>query len=253
LKNRLDNFVGQVTSEAANYERAARRTELHTVPVQTLAGQSLTVDELVKVYDDRMANVLGPGRQFYEQLRSSAPNDECPFCSHGVVKSLDHYLPKRQYPILAVVPVNLVPSCMDCNKRKLATAPRSAEECLLHPYYDDVENDTWLNATVQQTSPPALSFYVQRPAGWNDLIFRRLEYHFGTLGLADLYSTQAARLVSEIKVQIQRLFDAGGANAVREHLIESALSRRAVNMNSWQFATFNALSLSDWYCTGGFG
>ncbi len=252
LKQRLDNFVNQVSHEANQFDTAAIGVKVHLLPLQTLAGAGVTREELVAVYNDRMAHQAGPGREFYLELRSSSPQDECPLCAHGDVKTLDHYLPKQQFPILAVVPFNLVPSCADCNKEKLSVAPTSAGEELFHPYYNNIDNDRWLYGNVVHVSPPAVIFEVRSPAIWTALQTERIVNHFNTLNLGRRYSTQAARLVNGIKLQVQRIFDANGTDGVREHLAESADSREAINLNSWQSATYRALAASTWYCTGGF-
>jgi hypothetical protein len=38
-----------------------------------------------------------------------------PFCGVGHGSALDHNLPKTKFPQLLVVPLNLVPSCKNCN------------------------------------------------------------------------------------------------------------------------------------------
>ncbi|WP_053161421.1 HNH endonuclease [Streptomyces caatingaensis] len=65
-------------------------------------------------------------------------NELCPLCGISKVTTIDHQLLKGRYPLLAVVPVNLVPACRDCNTGKGEEAPATAEDQPLHPYYDDL-------------------------------------------------------------------------------------------------------------------
>ena len=92
---------------------------------------SVTTDEMVSVYDQRMAGKKGPGRHVYDAIKLLPKQGICPFCDHRPVSTLDHLLPKRLFPALAVTPDNLVGACADCNKTKLAFAPAAAEEVFL--------------------------------------------------------------------------------------------------------------------------
>jgi hypothetical protein len=45
---------------------------------------------------------------------------------------------------------------------------------------------------------------------------------------------------------------AGGAVAVQDELLRQWHSRRANRLNSWQTATYEAISHSEWFYSGGF-
>jgi hypothetical protein len=80
----------------------------------------------------------------------------------------------------------------------------------------------------------------------------RLIYQFELLKLAELYSREAAREISNIRYNLQKHFDAGGREAVRQELRRQWQSRRVNRLNSWQTATYKAFSDSAWFCDGGF-
>ncbi|TPJ42888.1 HNH endonuclease signature motif containing protein [Mesorhizobium sp. B2-7-1] len=59
----------------------------------------------------------------------------CPFCGGlGHTWTLDHYLPKANFPAYSVNPSNLVPCCRDCNSGKNASFGAELHEQTLHPY-----------------------------------------------------------------------------------------------------------------------
>lgn len=70
----------------------------------------------------------------------------CPYCGMEVVRQstrskrqIDHYLPKRKYPFLALSYYNLIPACDLCNEvpNKGATDPldqRERMKVIMHPY-----------------------------------------------------------------------------------------------------------------------
>lgn len=252
LRRRLMHVRPQIEAASADYEIRAEARELHLVATSDTVGGSVTSAEMATLYDRRMARKNGPGRSIYDEIRMLPEGDRCPFCDQRNVSTLDHILPKGHYPALAVTPLNLVGACMECNKLKLDVCPDEAEEAFLHPYFDDISGDEWLIANVVQQRPCAVVFDVDPPAGRSHTLTARLRYQFELLKLAELYSREAAREISNIRYNLQKHFDAGGRDAVRQELRRQWQSRRAHRLNSWQTATYKALSESAWFCDGGF-
>lgn len=61
----------------------------------------------------------------------------CPMCGEaGTPNTLDHYLPKQDYPDFSILPLNLVPACDICQGHKLARYIGPDGRLFLHPYYD---------------------------------------------------------------------------------------------------------------------
>ncbi len=62
----------------------------------------------------------------------------CPACGEaGAPNTLDHYLPKRQYPHFCVTPYNLFPMCDACQtNKKEKTGDAVDPRFFLHPYFD---------------------------------------------------------------------------------------------------------------------
>ena len=240
-----------IEAAAADYMRKAEDGELHLIPQVNTIG-TVPGSEMVKTYDGRMAKKGQPGRPIYDQIKLLPEDDRCPFCDHRNISTLDHILPKTPHPIFAVTPVNLVGACADCNKSKLDFTPAGAGDTVLHPYFDEVSDKQWLTARVVQKSPVALTFHVVDVDEWDDVLNARIAHQFDLLGLAGLYSSQAARETTDIRHNLLRHFDYGGAAAVRAELLYQWESRQMNRVNSWQTTTYKALAESDWFCDGGF-
>jgi hypothetical protein len=219
---------------------------------ETQFDQAAATAQLKQLYNRHMAREGSRGRDIYDKLMMAAEHDICPFCGHRDAFQLDHTLPKTSHPALAVTPVNLVPSCGKCNHIKGRHSPKSSAEQLLNPYYDDVSADRWLHATIVEGSPPAATFRVEAPFNWSGEITARVENHFGTLGLAKLYASQAGRQLQNMRGALRDFYAAGGPAAVREDLERQFNSYSGVRVNSWEGALFQAAAASDWYCDGGF-
>jgi hypothetical protein len=208
---------------------------------------NVTKEEMIWLYNQKMVPKGSTGRVIYDVIRASARNGICPQCGLRQVMTLDHYLPKSAYPALSVSPVNLIPSCTDCNKIKLASVAST-----IHPYFDDVEIERWLYANVVERSPASVSFFVQAPGSWSRSLVRRLRSHFELLGLNKLYSSEAARMLANVRLQLSELHGLGGGDVVQKYLTDLARSAQAANLNSWETALFEALAASNWFCATGF-
>jgi hypothetical protein len=132
FRQRLMTVVPDIEAAADDYELKADGRTLNLISTSNSVGGIVTRDEMIKVYDQRMAGRKGPGRAIYDQIKLLPKGDRCPFCDQRNVSTLDHVLPKTLYPSLAVAPLNLVGMCMECNKAKLSLAPRRCPAFLLN-------------------------------------------------------------------------------------------------------------------------
>ncbi|WP_230459793.1 hypothetical protein, partial [Sansalvadorimonas verongulae] len=85
--------------------------------------------------------------------------------------------------------LSLIPACKDCNTTKNDDIPTSPEDETIHPYYDDIENDTWLKARVIEDHPVSVTFLVTEENNFDQLLNRRIKKHFEVFHLGLLYSS----------------------------------------------------------------
>jgi hypothetical protein len=235
-----------VCAAEAEYDASPDTESLFAFP-KTLSAGDADKDALVSVYK-RMRDPRYDGRKYYDQLKMSSPR--CMHCNQRDVEALDHYLPKAEYPLLAVTPVNLVPACSGCNEKRNENPPTSADEMSLHPYYDDVDSEPWLKARFDEAEP-AVVFYVSGPVEWPASLASRLAHQFRTLGLGRLYASEAATEISGIAHQLRKLA-ASGDGGVSAYLRDTWESQAAYQVNAWRTALYEAAWQSAWFCEGGF-
>lgn len=261
LHRRLTDCADLIENASENFDKQIQVNKLYTLvknkstkatKLLRLFNGSVTINEMKDVYSDQFVPAGSPGRDIYDKILFNVPNQKCPYCFHRNVTTVDHYLPKAYYPLLAVAPFNLVPSCKDCNMGKQGDTPGSEVEEVLHPYYDDVEDQLWLKAQLIRTSPVTVNFFVEAPHSWNEILKERVKHHFSAFELNSLYGIEAASELIQIKHQLQDQFDQGGAAYVKDHLQRQARSRQSAFVNSWQTALYTAISNDDWFCNGGF-
>lgn len=252
LKTELIKSKLKFNTAEQEFDSKKKSNKLHEIVQLQVISSEIHVDQLKSLYSDRMVNKANKARLHYDYIFSLAPNGKCPYCSQRVVRTLDHYLPKSKYPLLSITPLNLVPSCSDCNKDKLVDVPSKSEEESLHPYYDDVEGENWLKMRIIKYNPFDVEFYTSPPQNWNDVLKERIKFHFNTYKINELYCIHAQEEFENIKLTITELFQTNGSVDLKKHLADGFRSREVVNKNSWQSAFYRAVSEDISFINGGF-
>lgn len=181
----------------------------------------------------------------------------CPFCGISESSTLDHYLPKEQYPELSIFPKNLVPSCAVCNTRKRdrIVDGRTNVRMFLHPYYDEIPDMVFLTVrTRMEADALILSYRLSRPVGMALRIFRHLQSHFSELDLADRYRRMGLEHLGGQYPALRRAYGPGEyAERVAEKLIEGAEDFEEVSgPNYWLALLYRSLAGNEDFCNGGF-
>jgi hypothetical protein len=248
----MNGIRQEILDRSDQYDAHAVVEELHLIIAHQGGVDDVLGIDLTKNYTTRMVRKGVPARPVYDALKILPANNRCPFCNYGPVETLDHILPKTQYPAFAVKPTNLVGCCDRCNRLKSEAVPTGPGDLYLHPYFDDVDHTNWLRAEVVHSTPAVAEFYVGAPGELTLDQLSRINTQFNGLGLAGLYSDAAADEIVDIAEMLEELLVEGGPNAVQAHLARQHRSRLAAGLNSWRSALYQALSGSNWYCNGGF-
>lgn len=256
LVMRFVNVADGLFALAQEYQARTIVSELHLYPASEWGkGEQIVIGGLTKtqfndLYSSYMVPATRPARLYYDRLLNSAPLGKCPLCGFGQVSTLDHFMSKAYYPYFAVLPINLVPVCADCNKKK-ASSELKEDSQSSHPYFEapEIETETWLYALVVETSPPTATFSVLPPWHWSKKLRTRVRNHFYDLELASRFAIEAA---SEMATLSDYLGLLGTAVRIGEHLRMTADMERLHRRNTWKAALYAALSQSAWYQGGGY-
>lgn len=244
-KNFLKEQICKVEKSAKKFDELAERTEYYKLEKDNVIDL-----EKQKVIEDVYSNGLvrsANGRIIYDDILNSVPNEKCPICDIGLVKTLDHYLPKSIYYLLIVTPNNLIPMCSDCNKNKSNKYPRKYSDQLLHPYFDEFPKIPVLFADIKKNKIedyiPNVSFYIKCD---DKLIEERIKFHFNTYKLSRLYRSNAGNEIAEKSYQFNKLRNIGEED-LKKYLKESYDSFYNININLWRTALYRALYESEWF------
>lgn len=256
LLARFVSVVGNLSALANDYEARTVESELHLYPAsewgkgeQKVLGD-LTKSQFTDLYSTYMVPATRPARIYYDKILNSVPLEKCPLCGFGQVSTLDHFMCKAHYPYFAVLPINLVPVCADCNKKKASSKLKENSQSS-HPYFEaeEIETETWLYANVVESSPAIASFSVVPPQHWPRKLRLRIENHFHDLELASRFAIEAA---SEMTTLSELLGLIGAHVRIGEYLHMIAQTERMQSRNTWKAALYEALSQSAWYQSGGY-
>ncbi|MER6424027.1 hypothetical protein [Streptomyces sp. NPDC001137] len=253
-KTRLEALEQAVVDAADAFEAAAEASKLHELKdLGKKPTDAADRTQLTTTYTSRMVPESSAGNEFYSLLKR-VPHKICPLCGLRDVETLDHQLPKMKYPLLSVVPTNLVPACGKCNRLKGEHVPESAAAQTLHPYYDNVTEQQWLFARLQESDsrPPEITYSIRPPEGADSVLAARIVHHFQMFQLAELYGANGGREMSNIRSFLRILDAAGRATylAKMEHSV--AVDKDAGGLNHWRKALYQALAGNSWYINGGF-
>lgn len=221
----------------------------------------LAAVQMTNLQKDAMRHAYRVETQPMTQIRGDLLNRvsvaRCPFCGISESSTLDHYLPKEQYPEFSVFPKNLVPSCAVCNTRK---RDRILDEgtnvrMFLHPCYDQVPDMAFLVVRVRvEADALVLSYRLDRPAGMAFQVFQHLQSHFNELNLADRYRLMGLEHLAGQYPAFRRAYgDGRNAGRVIEKLSDGAKDFEEIcGPNYWLAQLYRALAGNADFCNGGF-
>ncbi|MEY7582969.1 HNH endonuclease, partial [Klebsiella quasipneumoniae] len=233
--------------QVSSYENSALTEELFTIQPIKMDGvadpvilKGLKKSDFIKLYTLYLVGMTKPAREIYDVLMASA-NERCPFCGGiGRPRNLDHYLPKAYFPQFAIAPMNLVPSCRDCNMDgKGEDFATSAGEQILHPYLDNDRyfNDQWIFARYlagAQGEPGVIEYFVSPPVEWDANQKERVIKHFNDFNLSLRYSKEASARLGTLLSQYDGLLKITLDKETSKQIIFQTVIDNAAFINHWE-------------------
>ncbi|MED4454879.1 HNH endonuclease signature motif containing protein [Metabacillus fastidiosus] len=206
-------------------------------------------EAMKNAYEKYLVNTKGSsniGRKVYGDIMSLSKDNLCPYCLQGIVKTVDHYLPKAYFIDYSITPINLLPCCSDCNKNKNDERTLQEDKMFINPYFDNIQNVRWLGCKVNEVWPITFSYYVREDIG--DVILKeRLKIHFDKLELGFLYANKAVTYFRGRVKEIVKEYNSSNYLPPIDSLKNSKESIENYNLNSWEAKIYEALLDSKWF------
>ncbi|MBQ6849529.1 MAG: HNH endonuclease [Oscillospiraceae bacterium] len=204
---------------------------------KSLLPANITKEKIINVYNEKF--VKGPGRKYYNEIKKQAIRNICPICGIRQVKTLDHYLPKSQFPTLSVTPNNLIPACLECNVDKKDDVSLDSKNVPVHLYFDNIPDDKFLHVTVMDNLE--ILYYISCPNVEDEGLKARLEKHLDFYKLHELYSSHAASEIAD-KIHMWKIaLEEFGEDILRLSIDSECRSAEMNDINSWKSALYRGL------------
>lgn len=175
------------------YERCGNFSQLHIFNENNNLLSYGCISDFEKLYTSGLSNSRKKDiYPFYKKIKSGFDDldNKCAFCGVGIIKELDHFLPKSKFKTLAVEPLNLLPICVDCNREKDNYSFLDDGVGLIHPYFDNICG-VWLNIyfSIEKTEVIISDIKVENNDGIDVDLFKRIAKTISELNIIDLYKS----------------------------------------------------------------
>lgn len=174
----------------------------NTNELELLTAHPLTDDQrndLLKLYSYKSARL----QKLKVQLTTLEFNkvlNTCQCCTIGEVSSLDHLVPKGEFPEFAVNPKNLFPSCHKCNSYKQIAWRNGEGRTFLNLFLDDLPQEQYLfvDLQVQDNAEVRVNFVLRNDHGLDDRMFTLLSNHYANLYLFNRFKENADSVITPL-------------------------------------------------------
>lgn len=223
------------------YYQYAQENKLHSCDL-THFFLNEDIDYLEKLYSYRLQKIK-EGRVYYDKIINEI-SDYCPYCNHGEISQVDHFLPKSLYDSFTIYPNNLVPICSICNNVKDDYYGQDYSSNLLHPYFDNLNGSQWLFARLIPNARRKLIVeYSCQPdhKNYNDNEIARIINNFNILKLNKRFSAISRSQSRQIKSNLTKIIRINNKSAKRAYIKrEINTNIRIHGFNHWNVALHQA-------------
>lgn len=195
-KERMEKREGISREQFEDYDVRFKDDTLEGMPKKVLTSGEK--DDFLSLY--RYSDVS------YQNLVEELSKDEnghiypyCPLCDIGEYHSLDHILPKGEFPVLCDHPRNLIRCCTTCNGYKSEIWLEEGKRKYLDLYVDEVPNVQMLFVTLGLDEDVATyKYFVSDVNNPNADLYRMYKNTFEKLHLEERYLIQSDEEISNI-------------------------------------------------------
>lgn len=162
----------------------------------------------------------------------------CPNCTINNINSFDHYLPQTEFAEFVDNPINLIPSCTECNGHKSKVWRKNGERLFLNLYIDELPQEKYLFVTLSVADDGKsvdAKFEVKKPEGKIDgSLFKKIDYHYEKLELCRRFGENRERVFSGLANEIYTLKDVLSDDAIKDVIKKSVENdRKRYGYNYW--------------------
>jgi hypothetical protein len=152
----------------------------HLVRGNAEAIVPMALDDAVRGYLRGHYHSPPTALSFISRMRSKDQQHVCPMCGSKHRHTLDHLLPKENYPEYAIFSANLVPACKCNTDRGQTVTGDTLGERILHPYFDECMSRRLIAARFEDLGHiPRISLRILLDPGHQD--YTTVAFHVRTV------------------------------------------------------------------------
>lgn len=236
-REKIENLKDEILHAIDEYKMKAASGKLYAMSHMDLDDD--VKETLISLYKNQMGNKKNENlpRKTYERILKNV-NYECPYCSVGSLRTIDHFLPKNKnaFPEFAVAIENLVPACSDCNHIKGEYVSTDINNQFLHPLFDEEINEKWLIADfIISNDKPFFIYRVMDTDAIEPVLLQRIKFQFKFLDLAQIYEGKAISKFYEMSDKWKHNPDENSLCEAIGHIYNQS------NVNNWETCFGEAL------------
>lgn len=196
LKQKMVACLPQVKGLFVQFDECFANNELNSLSPHGF--KKADTNDFLKLYSYKNSSI-NKLKILITTIRGNRSLNTCQNCTINSVNSMDHFLPKINFPEFVVNPKNLIPICTECNGYKST----SSSEQFLNLYLDKLPSDQYLFVKIDEDLIP--TFEIKNRSGINPIIFNKIETHYGKLHLLKRFSRESYRVIAGLENQISSL------------------------------------------------
>lgn len=193
-------------------------------------------DYLIELYNSDSLVI----KEFRKYLRSKQTRNittTCQYCTINSVNTLDHFIPKEDFPEFSVNPLNLLPCCPECNSKKHTFCFEGNDSLFLNLYFDELPEKEYLKADFDFTDDiPMVTFSLHNPENIEEPLFKTISNHYRKLNLLERMRAASEDKITDIIISIEESFSLNNdIEFLKRTIIESETKyKKAYGFNHWK-------------------
>lgn len=196
LKARLDEIRNEISVLFIEYTAAFSENNLAQIENRDFTTEQR--GDLLELYKY--------GSTLIQKLKTILTTDDhnrilntCQNCTINSVNSFDHILPKTEFPQYAVNPLNLFPSCTQCNgKKSVNWINENGEFRFLNLYLDILPHEQYLFVDFDFSNNSVNCTFRLNQGAVNDELFNKINRHYLDLDLLKRFQIETHRVITEL-------------------------------------------------------
>lgn len=193
-------------------------------------------DSLIDLYSYRSAIIKSVKNKILDKQIITI-NATCQYCTINSVGTLDHFIPKEEFPEFSVNPLNLFPCCSECNSKKSKFSFDGEESLFINLYLDELPEKEYLKAKfVFNDDVPMVTFTLANDEMINEELFNTISNHYKRLNLLERMRAVSNERITDIINSIKRSFKINNdINTLKKFIIEEEMENKSsYGYNHWK-------------------